>query len=131
MSDRLKAFVSSTFEDLKEYREQVIATLRKSGIQVDPMEEWTADPRAATAFCLDRLEGCDLCVLLVAFRRGFVPDGVTLSITQMEYNAARQRGIDVLVFLLDDDAEWKRRFDEMGSDPGIRHWREELTKKHV
>jgi uncharacterized protein (DUF58 family) len=34
-----KAFVSSTFEDLREHRREVIASLRKAGILVDPMEE--------------------------------------------------------------------------------------------
>ena len=38
-----KAFVSSTFLDLKLHRARAINALRRSGIFVDPMEEWTAD----------------------------------------------------------------------------------------
>jgi hypothetical protein len=30
------------------------------------------------------VEGCDLCVLLVAFRRGYVHDGETLQIVEMK-----------------------------------------------
>jgi hypothetical protein len=38
-----KAFVSSTFVDLKEHRAHVISSLRRAGFVVDPMEDWTAD----------------------------------------------------------------------------------------
>ena len=70
-----KAFVSSTFEDLKEHRAFVIGALRAAGFSVDPMEDWTADAEEPRRFSVERLEGCDICVLLVALRRGFVPPG--------------------------------------------------------
>ena len=83
-----KAFVSSTFKDLKDHRAHVIHSLRNARFFIDPMENWTADSDEPKKFSQDRLAGCDVCVLLVAFRRGFVPEGETLSITQMEYEAA-------------------------------------------
>ena len=80
-----KAFVSSTYEDLKDHRAHVINALRKAGIFVDPMEDWTSSNDEPKAFSTKRLEGCDLCILPVAFRRGMrsgrggkkhYPDGV-------------------------------------------------------
>ena len=35
-----KAFVSSTYEDLKDHRQHVIKALKDAGISVDPMENW-------------------------------------------------------------------------------------------
>ena len=67
-----KAFVSSTFEDLKDHRAHVIRSLQRAGFFVDPMEEWPADSEEPKRFSQDRLSGCDLCVLLIAFRRGYV-----------------------------------------------------------
>ena len=95
----------------------MIGFLRKSGIFVDPMEDWVADSDEPKQFSRERADGCELCVLLVAFRRGHVPKGETESITQMEYRYAVDHGIDVLCFLLDADAPWPRRFDEMRDDP--------------
>jgi hypothetical protein len=123
-----KAFVSSTFEDLQRHRRVVIAALRKAGLFVDPMEDWTASSDEPKRFSQDRLENCDLCVLLVGFRRGHVPVGELLSITQLEYKAALALGIDVLVFMLREDAPWPRQFDELDKDPGIRRWRDELKE---
>jgi hypothetical protein len=123
-----KAFVSSTFEDLKGHRQVVLAALRKAGFFVDPMEDWSASTDEPKNFSQDRLEGCDLCILLVGFRRGHVPQGEELSITQLEYQAAIASGIDVLVFMLQEDAPWPRKFDELGKDPGISRFRAELKE---
>lgn len=125
-----KAFVSSTFEDLKDHRAHVIRQLRRAGFSVDPMEDWTADSDEPKQFSQGRLKGCDLCVLLVAFRRGFVPDGEMRSITQLEYDAAVKQGVDILPFLLNEKAPWQREFDELDKDPELRKWRNLLGEKH-
>ena len=67
-----KAFVSSTFEDLKDHRAHVIRSLRRAGFFVDPMEEWSADSEEPKIFSQDRLHGCDLCVLLVVTSREYL-----------------------------------------------------------
>ena len=121
-----KAFVSSTFEDLEEHRKAVIASLRKAGIFVDPMEDWTAASDEPKKFSQDRVKNCDLCVLLVAFRRGHVPESEELSITQLEYQAAVNSEIDILVFMLREASPWVRTFDELDKDPGIRLFRAKL-----
>lgn len=131
MGDKIyKAFVSSTFIDLKEHRAHVINSLRNAGFFVDPMENWAADNDEPKKFSQDRLNGCDLCVLLVAFRRGYVPDGETRSITQLEYDAAVKQGVEILPFLLDENEPWPRKFDELDKDSEARLWRNHLRQKH-
>lgn len=125
-----KAFLSSTYKDLKKHRQYVIDALRKAGFSVDPMEDWPAGPEEPKVFSQERIEGCHLCVLLVALRRGHVPEGEHLSITQMEYRAAVELGIDVLVFMLDEDAPWPRKHDELDKDEMMRGWRESLLEQH-
>jgi len=133
-----KAFVSSTFEDLNGHRAHVIRSLRRAGFFVDPMEDWPADGDEPKQFSQDRLSGCDLCVLLVAFRRGYVPEGETRSITQLEYDAAVKQGVDILPFLLDENVAWHRKFDErkfdevgkQDEDAEIAKWRESLRKRY-
>ena len=124
-----KVFVSSTYEDLKEHRAHVIGAVRSAGFFVDPMEDWTADTREPKEFSQERMEGCNLCILLVALRRGHIPDGETQSITQLEYRHAIDLGIDVIPFCLNESAQWPRDFDELDSDPGIREWRSELYER--
>ena len=123
-----KAFVSSTFKDLKDHRNHVITALRSAGVSVDPMEDWSAATDEPKQFSQERIKDCDLCVLLVGFRRGHLPSGETLSITQLEYRTAVDLGIDVLVFMLEESAPWPREFDELDKDPEIRRWRGELLE---
>lgn len=130
-----RAFVSSTFADLLEHRSEVIRTIQATGIHVDPMENWQADRAAPDEFSAERLANCDLCLLLVAFRRGTVPSGQSRSIVQIEYDEARRRGIDVLPFLLRDDTVvgadgWPPAFDERATDPAIGQWRAQLKQSH-
>jgi hypothetical protein len=129
-SNSIQAFVSSTYTDLKRHRAHVIKALRKAGIFVDPMEDWTAESDEPKKFSQDRLAGCHFCVLLVAFRRGYVPKDESKSITQLEYEAAIAEGLDVLVYLLDESASWPAHFNELDRDPQIRAWRASLEQKH-
>jgi Domain of unknown function (DUF4062) len=127
----VKVFVSSTYVDLQAHRQRVIAQLRRAGYHVDPMEDWTSDADEPRRFSLDRLDGCQACVLLVGFRRGFVPPGQTRSITQMEYDHAITHGIDVLPYLLDDGViGWPEPYDDRTKDPLLQEWREALGLHH-
>ena len=124
-----KAFVSSTFKDLQHHRKVVIDQLEKLGFYIDPMEEWSAAGDNAMAVSTQRVKGCDLVILIVAHTCGYRPEGETLSITQMEYKAARDEGIPVLTYLLSEDAPWPPKF--VDRDPAAAQWRAELEKDHV
>jgi hypothetical protein len=127
----VKVFVSSTYIDLKDHRQRVIAQLRRAGYHVDPREDWTSDANEPRRFSLDRLDGCQACVLLVGFRRGFVPAGQERSITQMEYDYAIAHRIDVLPYLLDDGVTgWPELYDDRTNDPLLKEWREYLDLHH-
>jgi len=123
-----KAFISSTYVDLKEHRARVIDALRKSGIQVDPMEEWTADSDEPKLISVERMRDCDLCILLVGARRGHIPENEILSVTQMEVLEAGRRGIDVLAFLYDGESPWPPKYVELDKDVELRRWRGEISE---
>jgi hypothetical protein len=84
----IRAFVSSTYRDLKDHRAYVIERLAHGGILVDPMEKWTAASDEPKMLSQERVKDCQLCVLLVGFRRGHVPEGGSRSITQ-KWNTRR------------------------------------------
>jgi hypothetical protein len=108
-----KAFVSSTFEDLKTHRAFVIDALGGAGIFIDPIEDWTAEPDEPKRFSVERLGGC-------------APTRIRPARRDIQHHAAGisgaiDRGIDVRVFMLDETAPWPRRFDEL--DDGLKQWR--------
>lgn len=108
----LRVFVSSTYEDLKEYREAVFKSIHSMFGYADDMLFWSADERNALTVSLDRVRQCDLVILLVAHRYGYIPIGQEYSITELEYRTARQAKIPVLVFFVDEKISWPPSYIE-------------------
>ena len=125
-----KVFLSSTYEDLREYREAAYKHLRRLGHDVIAMEEYVASDERPQALTLRDISTCDLFVGLVAWRYGFIPadnNPKRLSITEMEYDHAVSQKRPVLVFLLHDHAAWPKRW--MDEDPRrVQTFRERLTR---
>lgn len=101
-----RIYLSSTFEDLQGCRAEAYRTMRKLGHDVVSMEDYVASGQRPLAQCLADVAACDACVGIVAWRLGFLPEGHTQSITELELLEAERRGLPCLVFLLADDAPW-------------------------
>lgn len=63
-------YLSSTCEDLKDYRSAVFDALRKSGYRVIAMEDYVATDQRPVDKCLKDVEQADLYVGLFGFRYG-------------------------------------------------------------
>jgi formylglycine-generating enzyme required for sulfatase activity len=107
MPKPLVVFISSTSEDLKEYRRAAAEVVQAAGWLAVVMDNWPPDPDSITVLCERKVSESDLLILLQARRRGGVPaqewggDGVA-SYTAHEFWAAEKLRKDVLVFLADN-----------------------------
>ena len=95
-----KVFVSSTFVDNEERRKTVQDAIIMAGMVWHGMEIFTADTKPAKDVCLRFVKEADLFVGIIAWRYGWEPDGKK-SITEMEYDVAKNCAIDRLMFRLD------------------------------
>lgn len=119
----LRIFVSSTFEDLKEYREVVFKAIHSMMGYADDMLFWSADERDALSASLDRVRQCDLVILLIAHKYGYIPPDQKYSITELEYRAAKQASIPVLAFLVDEKAPWLKAHIEFEKQDELKKFR--------
>lgn len=116
----MRLFVSSTSEDLKDYRAAVIAAIRKldegRGLYlVCCMEDYSPQDSLPVEKCRQDVAACDVYVGLFAWRYGHVPDGHTQSITEQEFREAIDRGLVVRCFLIqDEDVPWPPRCIDRG-----------------
>lgn len=125
-----KIYLSSTFEDLKPYREAVYHALRQLRHDVVSMEDYVASPERPLDKCLADVAGCQAYVGLFAWRRGFVPPGHERGITELELHEAERAGVPRLVFLLADDAPWPDAARD--ADPSaVRALREALRTRYT
>jgi hypothetical protein len=100
------AYLSSTLDDLRDEREAVKQAL---GDQCVVKESYTAHEGALVTSCLQDVEACDLYILIVGLRYGFVPtrgfrNPEKRSITELEYRHARAKERPCFVFLKHEDA---------------------------
>jgi tetratricopeptide (TPR) repeat protein len=114
-SSGLRVYLSSTFEDLTEYRSAALVAVRRLKHIAVGMEEYVAGPRPPLETCLDDVSKCDLYVLLLAWRYGYIPENHEESITELEYRKAIECGIPTLIFLLDEHVPWLPKFVDGGS----------------
>jgi formylglycine-generating enzyme required for sulfatase activity len=114
-------YLSSTYEDLKEYRAAVFEALRKAGYKVLAMEDYVATDRRPVEKCLADVAEADIYVGLFAFRYGYVPpvehgNPDRLSITELEFRQAEKLRKPCLTFVVSEDASWPRKFDDSRTD---------------
>lgn len=145
-----RIYLSSTFQDLKDHREEVARSLRQLRHEVVGMEDYVADGSRPLAKCLRDIAGdpaqnlppCDLYVGIFAKRYGYVPDEPAnpekRSITEAEYRTALSAltAEQCLIFLLDPKTPWAEEFmdvatGENGAGAKIKALREELGKAHT
>lgn len=107
-----KVYLSSTFRDLKEYRQEVLTLFDyiSKDFPITAMERYTAENSSALEKCISDVEACDLYLLLIANRYGDIPDDVQLnphhkSYTELEFETALRTDKVVLVFLANTQAE--------------------------
>ena len=135
MDIRYQVFVSSTFSDLQEERQEIMQALLEldcipSGMELFPAaneDQWTLIKKV--------IDDCDYYIVVIAGRYGSIgPEGI--SYTEMEYRYALERGVPTIGFLhknpgaialdrSESDPEKKRKlteFREFVQKKVCRYW---------
>lgn len=133
---KVRVFVSSTSEDLAEYRAAARLMILDVGWEPSMQEHMGASPDDTVDACRKLVEQSDVLLLMVAFRRGWIPtvdqggNGLD-SITSLELAHARQRNIPVLIMLArdtwpgklwdkgDEAVAWQERFRGQLNKPAV------------
>src|SRR5262249_59468981 len=108
-----KIYVSSTYQDLVDYRKAVYDALHRLRHEVTAMEDYVASDKRPLDQCLMDVAESDIYVGIFAWRYGYVPtedNPHAQSITELEYRKAVESNKHPLVFLVDEDAAWPRQF---------------------
>lgn len=100
-----KVFISSTFNDLSEIRNQISVFLREYGF--DPILSENSDifyspDDTAINSCLKSARESDLCILIIGSRYGSINNDNGLSIVHSEYESAYKAGVPVFTFIKKD-----------------------------
>lgn len=94
-----RVFISSTYEDMKEYRSAASDAL--TNIQAIPMgmERFTVANQPPIDRCYEEIRQCQFCVSILGFRYGSLYKDTSLSYSELEFNEAERLGIPILAFI--------------------------------
>lgn len=131
---RFQVFVSSTYVDLREARQQVTMTLLECDAFPTGMEIFPAADDDAWTLIRRVIDESDYYLLVIAGKYGSVNPASGLSYTEMEYDYAVSAGKPVMAFLHGDLGELKSDLCESteARREKLENFREKVRKaKHV
>jgi len=103
MADKkYQVFISSTYTDLIEERQKILKILLMADCIPAGMEAFVATDDEQFEVIKRVIDLCDYYVLIIGKRYGSVNPNTGFSYTEMEYMYAKEKGIPVLVFVIDD-----------------------------
>ena len=116
-------YLSSTYEDLNDYRRVVFDALRKAGYTVIAMEDYVAMDQRPVDKCLADVARTDIYVGLFAFRYGYIPPSEHknpsgLSITELELRYAERLEKPCFIFVASEKASWPTEFNDAWKGKG-------------
>ncbi len=98
MEKKYQVFISSTYEDLKEERKNVIETLLMIDCIPAGMEAFCAADEEQFEYIKKVIDLCDYYVLIIGKRYGSISPITGKSYTEMEYDYAKSKQIPIYVF---------------------------------
>ncbi len=140
-------FISSTYDDLVEYRQKVIDVIQRLECHPITMEYFGANPSPSIQLCYDKLQEADIFIGIYAHRYGFTPPkGATYkncngeyivcdgqkSLVQLEYEWAFEREIPILPFIIDNSIERDLKYKDDGEiAQHLRDFLNVIQSRHV
>lgn len=113
MSDKkYTVFISSTFDDLGDQREGAMRTVLEYGHFPLGMELWGASSAQQWKIIQRQIDIADYYLVIVAHRYGSQAKDSEFSWTEREFDYALERGVPILGFIIDPDAEWKPKLQD-------------------
>lgn len=134
----MRVYVASTLADLAPHREAVREAIRS--IEKREFEEFeyagpeyseTTDEVPLEAR-LKEISESSVIILLLGWRYGYIAPSAEKSVLELEYDAATNRGLTVLPYIIDDDYPVPAKLVETGTNAErLRHFKERVRKEKV
>lgn len=128
---KYQVFISSTYEDLKEERDEVIKAVLEMGHIPVGMEMFSAADEEQWKLITRQIDQTDYYVVIVAHRYGSVIG--KKSYTEKEYEYAVKQKIPALGFIIEDSARWPNDRIESDSDKikALKLFKQKIKRKLV
>lgn len=131
MDKKYSVFVSSTYEDLKEARQEVVNALLQMECFPIGMEYFNASDKSQWEVIKSLIDECDYYVLIIAGRYGSVEPKSGKSYTQLEYEYARKVGVSTIAFIHGKPGNLPHSLVESSHPDELEEFKKEVQESHV
>jgi hypothetical protein len=97
-------FISSTYRDLKIHREKIWNALQNYDLNITGMEEFGARHSPPLETCIDEIHKSDIYIGIISMCYGSVDSISGKSFTQIEYEKAKEIGLEIMIYLIDENS---------------------------
>lgn len=128
MDKKYQIFISSTYKDLKTARKRVSETILSMGHFPVGMEMFGARNEEQWTVITDTIDQSDYYIIIMGRCFGSQVPGEEISYTQKEFRYAKDKGLPILAFIVSDDAELPKTFQDTNPDKiaKLKQFRSEL-----
>ena len=127
---KYEVFVGSTKKDLSRAREAVIRAILDAGHIPSGMELWSAGTKPTKEAILERLQSCDIHIVLLGARYGYVPIDSKRSITEWEFDMSVEVNRPIIAFFL-DDTSFKKELEKISKSKDKKDEDEKERKQQL
>lgn len=125
-------FVSSTYKDLKSYRDEVERCIIRMNQTIKGMEFFGSTSENPLDKCLQTVRECKVYVGIIGMHYGSVEENSGKSFTELEYDEAINNKIPVLIYILDENHPIMPKFVDTGETAEkLKAFKSRLKKDHV
>lgn len=132
IKQHIPIFVSSTYEDLVPYREEVQRVIVRLEQVVKGMEFFGANPASPLNKCLQTVRESKVYIGIIGMRYGSIEENSGKSYTELEYNEAMENHIPTLIYILNEDHPFPPKFVDKGDRAKmLDEFKARLKSKHT
>ncbi|MBD5507434.1 MAG: DUF4062 domain-containing protein [Lachnospiraceae bacterium] len=132
IKQHIPIFISSTYEDLIPYREEVQRNLIRLEQIIKGMEYFGSNPQDSLTVCLSQVRESKLFIGIIGMRYGSIDDESGLSFSQMEYNEAIKNKIPTLIYIMSEEHLIPVKFVDIGEKAEkLAEFKKNLKKQHT
>lgn len=125
-------FISSTYEDLIPYREEVQRNLIRLEQIIKGMEYFGSNPQDSLTVCLSQVRESKLFIGILGMRYGSIDDESELSYSQLEYNEAIRNKIPTLIYIMSEEQPVPVKYVDIGEKAEkLAEFKKNLKKQHT
>ena len=120
MNKKYQVFISSTYKDLKIARQKVVDTILAMGHFPVGMEMFGARDEEQWKIIEKTIDQSDYYIVIIGKCFGTQVPGDNISYTQKEFRYAKEKGIPILAFIIQDDATVAKTHEDTEPEKIVR-----------